>query len=141
MSIKTPDVKLPKIGGKYFTAALRKLSATDVTEIRKRTIAGNDRNLKPFVKYSKVTVAYKMQKGVSTGEIPTLMDTGKLLRGVLAKPSRDSYTVRLSDHAQIGFRHQTGDGVPKREWFGPDENMEKNQKRVLQEALNKEMKL
>lgn len=140
MKVQTPDVRLPKLDGRHFVKALRDLSASDVTEIKKRTVSGKDVDLQPFKPYSKATQAYKMKKGVSTGDTPTLMDTGKMLRGVNSKPSKEEYVVRVTDHAQIGYKHQTGDGVPERKWFGADKDMQKKQKRVLQEALNKEMK-
>jgi hypothetical protein len=69
------------------------------------------------------------------------MDSGKMLRGMRASYSKTKYIITLTDHSYVGQLHQNGIGVPKREWFGSDAKMRKQQKRELQKAFNKEMKI
>ena len=144
MSIKTPKIRVPKITGKNFLQAMHNISADEPANIRDRTRSGKDVALKPFAPYSKATIAYKEKKGVRGADpkTPHLMDSGKMLRSLYAKINgATSYIVSLSDHGDIGYRHQIGDGVPMRKWFGADAKMKKRQKKELQKALELEMRL
>lgn len=144
MSVKTPKIRVPKITGKNFLQAMHGLASSEPSGIRDRTMSGKDRFLKPFKPYSKSTIIYKEKKGVRgvSPSTPHLMDSGKMLRAVYAKlKGRTSYIVSLSDRGDIGYRHQVGDGVPERQWFGADEKMKKAQKKELQKALSMEMRL
>lgn len=87
--------------------------------IRQRTLNGNDINGKPFVSYSKATVEIRSSIGKKT-DIVNLEDTNAMLGSLTTDSNNEGATVGLSNAnaAEYGIHHQTGAGVPKREWFG-----------------------
>lgn len=93
------------------------LTARD--EIRKRTLNGNDINGKPFVPYSQATVDRRAAIGKKT-DIVNLEDTNAMLGSLTIDANKEGGSVGLSNAnaAEYGLNHQTGSGVPKREWFG-----------------------
>lgn len=100
------------------------LTARD--EIRKRTLNGNDINSKPFVPYSQATVDRRAAVGKKT-DIVNLEDTNSMLGSLTIDANKEQGIVGLSNAnaAEYGLYHQTGSGVPKREWFGlPDSGLQ-----------------
>ena len=88
-------------------------------EIRQRTLNGNDINGKPFVPYSQATVDKRASVGKKT-DIVNLEDTNAMLGSLTIDANKEQGIVGLSNAkaAEYGLYHQTGSGVPKREWFG-----------------------
>lgn len=117
------------------------LTARD--EIRKRTLNGNDINSKPFVPYSQATVDRRAAVGKKT-DIVNLEDTNSMLGSLTIDANKERGIVGLSNAnaAEYGLKHQTGSGVPKREWFGlPESEALKLSQEVSKRVIQRNQKV
>lgn len=91
--------------------------------IRKRTLNGVDINGDRFQPYSAQTIMYREKMGKTT-DIVNLEDTNAMLGSLTYDANEYGATVGMSNAhaAEYGLKHQTGSGVPKREWFGLPES-------------------
>jgi len=92
-----------------------------VNEIRKRTLSGLDVDGKAFKKYS----AQYAKKKTDTGRSDTvnLTYSGAMMGSITVRSYNEQAEIFIADNQrkQIAYKHNFGDGAPKREFFGVTE--------------------
>jgi hypothetical protein len=107
----------------------------------KRTKSGKDVNGKNFQSYSDKYATAKREgkaysdgrrsKGKSTGKVDLELG-GTLLKDIKVDANNTRCKIYPTTHGNIGYYHNVGLGVPKREWWGTD----KQQKAMIRQRIN-----
>ena len=113
--------------------------------VRTKTQKGIDFRDRPFAPYSEGYLKQLQREGK-----PTKVDlfySGRMLgsltpNSTIKKTGRNKVTVAFSNSEmrERAFRIQTGDGQPKREFFGFDKTTEKKISKEFENQIKKEMK-
>ena len=75
-----------------------------------------DHNGRQFHRYAQSTVIAKEEIGRPANV--NMADRGTMLKSVSVKYTNKNGDMFLGAEKDIGYKHQMGIGVPKREWFG-----------------------
>ena len=113
-------------------------------DIRDGIQQGIDINSRMFKKLKDSTIESKMKKGYAHPTTP-LWATG-LMRNIFTKPRATKNKPRANigvakKRVDIGRKHNEGDNVPKREWFGIGSRAKQKIERLLAIELKEKLRI
>jgi len=121
------------------TSIFRDITLNMLSRMRDRIRKGKDHNNRNFEKYSYLTKTAKLKMGRDS--TVNMTDRGTMIRGIESKYTNRYGDIFLGAEKDIGYRHQRGVGVPRREWFGyTKDNAEKAREeygKYVRKALKK----
>ena len=116
----------------------RDISKNMLKRMRDRVRKGKDHNGSNFQKYSKATVIAKEKIGRPANV--NMTDRGTMIRGLESKYTNRYADLFLGAESEIGYYHQKGMGVPKREWFGYTKDSAEKAREEYRKYLRKALK-
>lgn len=84
--------------------------------MRDRVSMGKDHNNRSFKEYAPSTAAKKREIG--RGAVVNMNDRGTMIKSLDYTTTSRYGEMFLGAEKHIGYKHQKGIGVPRREWFG-----------------------
>jgi len=116
----------------------RDITKNMLSRMRDRIRKGKDHNNRNFRRYAQATVIAKEKIGRPANV--NMTDRGTMIRGIESKYTNRYGDIFLGAEKDIGYKHQMGIGVPKREWFGYTKESEKKARDEHEKYIKKALK-
>ena len=120
------------------TSIFRDITKNMLSRMRDRIRKGKDHNNRNFRRYAQATVIAKEKIGRPANV--NMTDRGTMIRGIESKYTNRYGDIFLGAEKDIGYKHQMGIGVPKREWFGYTKESEKKARDEHEKYIKKALK-
>ena len=137
-------IQSPNIGKKVDAivntpaSLFRDITKNMLSRMRDRIRKGKDHNNRNFRRYAQATVIAKEKIGRPANV--NMTDRGTMIRGIESKYTNRYGDIFLGAEKDIGYKHQMGMGVPKREWFGYTKESEKKARDEYEKYIKKALK-
>jgi len=137
--ISFPDID-KKVGAIVNTPAslFRDIMLNMRSRMWDRIKKSKDHNGRQFHRYAQSTVIAK--EGIGRPANVNMSDRGTMLKSVSVKYTNKNGDMFLGAEKDIGYKHQMGIGVPKREWFGYTKESEKKARDEYEKYIKKALK-
>lgn len=120
------------------TSLFRDISKNMLSRMRDRIRNGKDHNNRSFQRYAPATVIAKEKIGRPANV--NMTDRGTMIKSLNTKYTNKFADIFLGAEKDIGYYHQEGMGVPKREWFGYTKESAKKAREEYRKYIKKALR-